>query len=107
MEHPRHVSRSVAAVLILALVITGTVRSVGAQNTAFGTGALAHNTTGTNNTAFGFDSLFENTTDSNNTAVGANALGANIAGGNTPIAANALAANSSGFATTAPAFNAP
>jgi hypothetical protein len=106
MEHPRHVSRSVAAVLILALVVTGTVRSVGAQNTSFGTGALAHNTTGTDNSAFGFDALFENITTSNNTAIGANALVGNIGSDNTATGGNALANNSSGFLNTATGANA-
>ena len=83
MEHSRHVSRSVAA-LILALVITGTVRPAGAQtNTSLGSGALSKVTTGTDNTALGFDALFENTTGNDNTAVGANALGANIGVQNT------------------------
>jgi hypothetical protein len=107
MEHSGHVCRSVAAVLILALVSAGTVRPAGAQtNTFLGSGALGKVTTGTDNTALGFDTLFENTTNSNNTAVGANALGANIADGNTAVGANALFANNSAVRNTAVGFNA-
>ena len=63
MEHSRHVSRSLAAalVLVLALFTIGTARSVGAQeNTSLGTGALASNTTGQADTAIGFEALFSN-----------------------------------------------
>ena len=80
MEQPtnkssRAISLSLAAVLVVTLLMSGTVRPAGAQtNTSLGTGALRKNTTGTDNTALGFASLFLNTTGSNNTAVGANVL---------------------------------
>jgi len=83
MEHPRHVSRSLAAalVLVLALFTIGTVRSVGAQeNTSLGTGALASNTTGQADTAIGFEALFSNTTGSENTALGYVSLFKNTTG---------------------------
>src|SRR5215469_18420526 len=89
MEQPEHVNRwirwsrsSLVTGLVAALLIAGMARLAGAQNTAFGTGALGKVTTGTNNSAFGFDALFENTTGDNNTAVGANTLGVSVAGGN-------------------------
>jgi hypothetical protein len=105
MEHPRHVSRSVAAALILALVITGTVRSAGAQNTSLGTGALSSNTTGTNDTALGFDALFANTTGNSNIATGDSALASNTTGGNnTAIGSAALDRNTTGADNTATGF---
>jgi hypothetical protein len=71
MEHSNHItfkSRStnisLAAVLVVALLIAGAVRPAGAQNfdTAFGTGALASNVSGSDDSAFGFHALNANTT---------------------------------------------
>src|SRR5215469_14314703 len=101
MEQPEHVNRwirwsrsSLVTGLVAALLIAGMARLAGAQNTAFGTGALGKVTTGTNNSAFGFDALFENTTGHDNTAVGANALFTNTTGYvNTATGINALYSN--------------
>lgn len=68
-----------------------------ANNTAFGTNALAANTTSANNTAFGFNALAINTPNADtgalNTAIGSGAL-ANLNGGNnnTAVGFNALTA---------------
>ena len=63
---------SFTGILLIALVC---VDWAAAQdpNTAYGTGALSHNTTGTDNSAFGFATLFSNTTGGGNTASGVDA----------------------------------
>jgi hypothetical protein len=89
--------------IFIALLIVGTVRPVDAQNnTSFGTGALASNTTGTNDTALGFDALFNNTTGLDNTATGTFALVNNSTGFlNTANGAGALANSTIGSQDTA------
>lgn len=92
--------------------------TVQAQNTAYGNGALASNTTGFGsaafgdsalysnttgkvNTATGFGALYSNTTGSDNTAVGASALKNNVGGSNTATGAQALYSNTTGNANAA------
>jgi Chaperone of endosialidase len=92
------------ALLLSALV--GAATAV-AQNTAFGTGALASNTTGTNDSAFGFNALFSNTSGSFNTAGGSSALFNNTAGSsNTASGREALLSNTTGGDNTASGFEA-
>jgi hypothetical protein len=77
------------------------------SNTAFGTGALASNTTGIDNTASGFAALASNTTGSANTADGISALASNTTGGaNTAVGYGALQYNTTGAANTASGNNA-
>src|SRR5260370_28349226 len=57
----------VMAVVVIAL---SSARTAVAQNTKFGTGALARDTTGTDDTALGYYALFSNKTGSYNTATG-------------------------------------
>jgi hypothetical protein len=69
---------------------------------AFGWGALSHNTTGLNNTAHGAGSLFSNTTGLGNTGIGHFALVSNTTGSvNTAIGGFSLASNTTGEANTA------
>jgi len=73
-----------------------------AQNTAYGTDALSHNTTGTDDSAFGFSALFQNTTGSGNTATGWYALYFNTTGyNNTATGIAALEGNGTGIGNTA------
>jgi hypothetical protein len=65
------------AVLAFAIALAGTTE-VGAQNTAYGNGALAHNRSGTGNSAFGESALFSNVGGNDNTAVGAHCLMNNL-----------------------------
>lgn len=74
---------------------------VAAQNTKYGTGALAHNTTGTDNSAFGYYALWSNTTGEENTAMGWSSLLYNAGDGNTAVGSGALAQNQTGSANTA------
>ena len=68
-------------------------------NTAYGTGALASNTTGTDNSAFGANALNQNTSGVSNTACGGAALESNTSGGsNVAIGAAALLNNTTGGA---------
>jgi hypothetical protein len=105
VEHSSHISFkpsstrfSLAAVLVVALFIAGTVRRARAQtNTALGTGALSHNTTGDADTAIGWEALFNNTTGGGNTALGIAALQNNAtANFNTALGGDALEANTTG-----------
>src|SRR5262245_43468667 len=62
---------------------TGALKSPllsGTNNTAYGSSALATNTSGSSNTASGFQALQSNTSGSSNTAVGNIALNSNTAG---------------------------
>jgi hypothetical protein len=71
-------------------------------NTAYGTGALASNTTGGYNTASGYLALYKNTTGRNNTASGYGALYYNTTGrSNTASGVAALIHNTTGDANTA------
>ena len=82
---------------LLLSMLVGAATAI-AQNTAFGTGALASNTTGFANSAFGFEALFGNTTGSDNTASGAAALLDNTLGSdNTASGVSALRNNTTGF----------
>jgi hypothetical protein len=109
MQQPSRIgfeSRSInlfLTAIFIALLIVGTVRPVDAQNnTSFGTGALASNSTGTNDTALGFDALFNNTTGLDNTATGTFALVNNSTGFlNTANGAGALANSTIGSQDTA------
>ena len=92
---------SMAALLVVALLGTGTVIAGPTENTAFGTGALPDGT-GDFSSAFGFDALNSNTTGQDNTATGTGALEMNSTGNeNTAIGAFTLANNSMGFSNTA------
>jgi hypothetical protein len=85
-----------------ALLLSALVGSAVAQNTAFGTGALASNTTGTNDSAFGFGALFRNTAGNDNTASGNTALRFNTTGDyNTASGVDALYLNTTGNTNTA------
>jgi len=70
-----------------------------ATNTAFGTSALASNTTGSNSTAVGYLSLYTNITNPDSTAIGAQALYAATDGYNTAVGFKA------GFSQTTGASN--
>ncbi len=76
--------------LVIAIGCSGTaVAQYG--NTAYGTGALASNTTGSNNSAFGLAALSSNTIGSFNTAIGYQAMLLNYSGAsNTAIGYYAL-----------------
>jgi hypothetical protein len=76
--------------------------TTGSSNVAIGLGALAANTTGVQNTALGNLSLTANTTGAENIAVGRNALTANTTGGqNTALGHSALTANTTANNNTA------
>ena len=71
-----------------------------AQNTAYGSGALAQNTSGYWNSAFGYDALYANQTGYDNTGVGYLALYSNQNGfGNTAVGGKALYSNLSNYNT--------
>ena len=74
----------------LAVNISGT------SNTASGALALQSNTSGVNNTASGFNALFANMSGANNTATGQEALRNTIGNSNTAIGSVALRNNTSG-----------
>jgi hypothetical protein len=87
----------------IALVEGGELflHSLGNQNTALGSAALA-DTTGAENTAVGNDALENNTTGNGNTAVGAGTLALNETGqSNTAVGKQALILNTTGSANTA------
>ena len=65
-------------------------------NTAYGTGALASNTTGRYNTASGYFALYKNTTGYGNTASGYGALHNSTGSRNTAVGASAGASNGPG-----------
>ena len=72
------------------------------SNAAFGSFALASNTTGIFNSALGEAALYSNTTGRANTAIGYQSLNSNISGnGNTSTGNYALYANTTGQANTA------
>ena len=81
---------SLLVVLPLLLTLTLSARTafavedpatLGTQDTAVGTGALAHEQPGGNyNSAFGYTALFSNTLGIRNTAIGVNALYSNFTG---------------------------
>ena len=86
-------------VLVLVLMLPKPTRAQ-TDDTAFGTGALASDTSGFWNSAFGFDALTANTTGTRNTAVGFLALGSNQDGSsNTAIGAKALYSNNASSAS--------
>jgi len=92
-----------AAVLVVALFTTGTVRPAGAQMFDFGDGpgALASNVTGNDDDAFGVNALNLNTSGSFNTAVGGGALATNNGDNNTATGFEALLNNTTGIDNTA------
>jgi hypothetical protein len=84
------------------LLSFGSSPAAWAQNTAYGTNALGHNTTGTDDSAFGFNALGQNTTGSGNTATGWYALYFNVSGSNnTATGIAALEGNGAGTGNTA------
>jgi len=85
------------AVLVLVLV---SVTPTSAQNTAYGTDALAQNINGTSNSAFGYFALYGNLTGRSNTGVGSLALYSDQNGiGNTAVGAKALYSNLQNYNT--------
>ncbi len=84
-------------VLVLVLILP---KLTSAQNTAYGSGALSHNTSGTANSAFGYDALYGNLTGSSNTGSGYLALYTNQNGtGNTAVGGKALYTNVANYNT--------
>lgn len=81
-----------AFVLVLVLILPKPTRAQ-TDNTAYGTGALASDTSGTWNSAFGFDALHDNTTGIGNTATGYLALYSGTGENNTATGAKALYSN--------------
>jgi trimeric autotransporter adhesin len=113
-----HISRqflcraSLLALLPLLLMLTSSVHTalavedpatLGTEDTAVGTGALAHEQAGGNyNSAFGYTALFSNTLGIRNTAMGVNALYSNVTGtDNAATGLNALYSNIIGSNNTA------
>ncbi|MGA2218772.1 MAG: tail fiber domain-containing protein [Terracidiphilus sp.] len=87
--------------MTLLAVCLGTMGSVAmAQNTSYGTGALASNTTGGDNAAFGGDALTANTSGWDNSAFGILALVNNLTG-----TANIAVGNFSMYENTSGSFN--
>ena len=79
-------------------------RGLGAisTNSAFGTSALAANTTGDENVAVGYRAMLTNQVGTKNTAVGDQALNTNLGGdGNTAVGYQSLFSNSNGDYNTA------
>jgi hypothetical protein len=97
----KNVQHFLAALFIVAVLDAGAAPPASAQNTAYGTGALASDTTGTDNTAFGFNALNTNFDGVGNTATGTDALKANNGVGNTATGASALSGNTTGGFNTA------
>jgi hypothetical protein len=86
-----------ATALVLVLMLPKPAK---AQNTAYGTDALAQNTTGTSNSAFGYYALFANGTGTDNTGNGYLALYSNQNGtGNTAVGGKALYTNLANYNT--------
>jgi hypothetical protein len=108
-------------ILALVLMLPKPTRAQ-TDNTAYGTGALASDTSGQWNSAFGFDALFDNQTGigntgigylalyhgtgNNNTATGAKALYDNTGNWNTADGYGALYINTSGSGNTADGYKA-
>jgi hypothetical protein len=89
-------------IVVLLLLLGGGASWAQYSNTAYGTDALAHDSTGVDNSAFGFGVLFNNTTGSYNTATGYGALEKNVAGGdNTANGYEALFSNTTGVYNSA------
>ena len=85
----------------------GYYNTTGADNSAFGGGALRANTTGSYNTAIGTDALHLSTTAEYNTAVGYQALTSNTTGTfHVAVGRGALAANTTASYGTAVGHNA-
>ncbi len=93
------------AVLLITLLSAGTAA---AQNTAYGTGALASPSSAyLADSAFGFEALHSRTSGFDNTATGAYALFSNTTGGgNTASGGDALYSNTTGDGNTASGFDA-
>ena len=86
-------------ILVLALILPKPTRAQ-TDNTSYGTGALASDTSGSNNSAFGFDALNANTTGVDNVASGYLALFSNQVGiGNTATGGKALYSNTASYNT--------
>jgi trimeric autotransporter adhesin len=103
---PREDEMLRVTVLALAIVglmlLSGAGRSWAQENTMYGSGALASDTSGGYNSAFGYDVLFRNTTGGDNTAIGDRALYSNNIGyDNTAIGDRALFSNNTGDENTA------
>jgi hypothetical protein len=76
--------------------------TTGAQNSAFGSGAMLSNTTGADNVAVGINALLTASTASFNTAIGSMALRFNTTGfSNTAVGKNALLNNTTAIKNTA------
>jgi hypothetical protein len=87
---------------ILVAMLSAFAQFAYSQNTAYGTGALASDTSGIENTAFGSYALHLNTTANYNTALGTAALYSNTTGyDNTASGFEALAVNTTGSENTA------
>lgn len=94
-------SHTLKAILAMVLPLLHNCQSY-AQNTKFGTSALASNTTGTENSAFGYECLRLNTTGPNNTGIGYRVLYSNISGAlNTANGHQSLFSNTSGTGNVA------
>jgi len=92
---------------VLAMLNFGALPAAWAQNTAFGSDALSHNTTGADDSAFGASALFSNTSGSGNTAIGWDALFFNATGRfNTATGVAALEGNAAGMGNTATGISA-
>jgi hypothetical protein len=73
-----------------------------AQNTAYGSGALASNTSGIRNAAFGYQSLYYNTTGGYNSAFGIGSMLSNQSGhNNVAVGHSSMFYNTSGYHNTA------
>jgi hypothetical protein len=93
-----------AAILAVCLGALGSVSAL-AQNTSYGTGSLASDTTGYINSAFGYYALDSNTTGYANTAVGSASLLYNTVGyANTATGTDSLLENTSGNYNTADGY---
>ena len=108
-------------ILALVLILPKPTRAQ-TDNTAYGTGALASDSSGPWNSAFGFDALHDNqtgigntasgylalysSTGNNNTATGAKALYSNTGNWNTANGYGALYINTSGAGNTADGYKA-
>jgi hypothetical protein len=89
---------SYTVILVLVLMLPKPTRAQ-TDNTAYGTGALARDTSGEWNSAFGFDALFDNQTGIGNTAVGYLALYNSTGNNNTATGAKALYGNTGNWNT--------
>lgn len=82
------------------------LNTIGAQNCAFGTGALSANLSGNNMTAFGHNSLSANSTGGTCTAVGAGALSLSTGASNTAIGYSTGSTLTTGVNVTCLGYNA-